>query len=83
MGYFESNDQVHPSNTGIKLLLGTINDKVRIVNDFTKVAFTGPGHYNRGERGMSDTRPKLFAVNNRCLNCYDSSHETSKCNQQL
>ena len=79
MRYFERKDQIHPSNTGIKRLLGTINDKVKIVDDFTKVTFTGPGYYNRGERGMLDTRPKPFAVNNRCLNCYDSSHETSEC----
>ena len=49
------------------------------MNDFPKVTFTGPGYYNRGKRGMSDTHPKPFAGNNRCINCYDLSHETSEC----
>ena len=79
MRYFGQNDQVHPSTTGIKRLIGTINDKVRIVNDFTKVTFSRPGNYYRGKQGKSGTRPKPFAVNNRCLNCYDSSHETFQC----
>ena len=79
MRYFGQNDQVHPSTTEIRRLIGTINDRVRIVNDFNKVTSSRPGNYYHGKQGKSDTRLKPFLVNNRCLNCYDSSHGTFQC----
>ena len=37
-GYYES-DSIHPSTSGVKRLVGTINQEVTIVNDFTKCAY--------------------------------------------
>ena len=36
MGYFGPSDQIHPSVTGTRHILGQINDKEKIVSDLAK-----------------------------------------------
>lgn len=79
MRYFGQGDQIHPSVTGVRRILGTINKKVEIVNDFAKSTFHRPGNNYRMNNGQSGFRQQPFSVNNRCLKCYDSSHETYQC----
>lgn len=79
MRYFGQNDQIHPSVTGVRLILGTINEKVAIVHDFAKSTFQRPGDSYRKNNGLSGFHQPPFNVNNRCLKCLESSHETYQC----
>ncbi|MCG7875883.1 MAG: SGNH/GDSL hydrolase family protein, partial [Candidatus Thiodiazotropha endolucinida] len=92
--FFSEHDPVHPSNSGTKRLLGTMNDLVYIVNDFQKCVFqqssaqsraTVPNYGPRQSRAsVPNYGPRLISYqhqgrNGRCLNCNDPSHSTYEC----
>lgn len=83
--FLNPNDHIHPSKSGVKRILATINEPVKLVYDFEKCVFTRQAYnhpdnrdYTRQDRNRSANQ--LFGENNgRCLNCYDSSHSTYRC----
>ena len=85
MRYIGNYDTVHPSMSGIKRILGTIDRAVGIVNDFDNVVFSvqkrqrtyayrghDSGHF--GEYEQHRQRQPL-----KCVKCGESNHETFQC----
>lgn len=81
--YFSS-DSIHLSQSGVKRLLGAINSKLEIVQNFDKCVFTksvpnsrsGPTSAARNQRNRRQPQPTARA---RCNKCGESNHLTRQC----
>lgn len=79
MRFFNFTDHIHPSNSGIKRILGTINEVIHIVYDFTKCVYPPRAANNyRGNRNVRRTGSTRMD-DDRCLNCFESNHQTHEC----
>ena len=74
-----SNDSIHPSPSGIKRILGTVNQKVSVVKNFDMVVRV----YNQDRRGFQTRRankePRMIANSLKCFKCGELNHETRQC----
>lgn len=83
--FFSDYDPIHPSNSGMKRILGTINDLMHIVCDFQNCVFQRSAskyHQNRNFVPNNSTRMidrSLQRNNGRCLNCSEATHSTFEC----
>ena len=83
---FYSSDSIHLSSSGTRRLLGSINEKLEIVEDFTKVTYRKPA-FRRGHNRSSARhvrRSNLIYPNQdngqiSCAKCCESNHETRNC----
>lgn len=82
---YYSTDSVHLSDSGIRRLLGTINGKLEIVQDFSYCAFSKPAskRYQRTRaapiRRTNLIYPNQDGVQLQCAKCGENNHETRNC----
>lgn len=80
--YF-NNDSIHPSPSGVKRILGTLNRKVSIVQNFDMVVY---GNQGGPDRRRVQSRPNVNDLNLRtirpsmkCIKCGELNHHTQQC----
>lgn len=87
--YISPQDTVHPSSSGIKRILGTINNKLTIVHDFDSVVYVPVagrrqfGHSSRpvNTRNFAYPGQAVYTgqASRKCLKCGEANHETVLC----
>lgn len=77
MRFYNQTDSIHPSDSGIKRILGTINGSIEIVHDFRDCVFLST---QRNQRRDGNEREQFVSVSAlRCLNCAETNHKTHEC----
>ena len=77
MRFYNQTDSIHPSDSGIKRILGTINGSIEIVHDFRDCVFLST---QRNQRRDGYEREQFVSVSAlRCLNCAETNHKTHEC----
>ena len=80
MLFYNQTDSIHPSDSGVKRIIGTINGTIEIVHDFRDCISTYCISTQRKQR--QDEKERAHYVNDselRCLNCSESNHKTHEC----
>ena len=74
-------DSIHLSDSGVKRLLGTINNKVNIVEDFSHCVFTTGKRTGRKPPSRTRTHYQQQADTriSPCMKCGENNHETRDC----
>ena len=72
--YFNSHDSIHPSPSGIKRILGTLNQKVSVVHDFNIVADS-----RRFQPKQHKIDSRKTTQSTKCFKCGEFNHETRQC----
>ena len=74
-------DSIHLSDSGVKRLLGTINNKVNIVEDFSRCVFTTAKRTGRKPPSRTRTHYQQQADTriSPCMKCGENNHETRDC----
>ena len=85
MRYIGKYDTIHPSTSGIKRILGTIDRAVGIVHDFDNVVFSGQtrqrmnGYKGHNSSHFSENEHNRQRQPLKCVKCGESNHETFQC----
>jgi len=86
MRYVSHKDIIHPSASGIKRVLGTINSTIDIVHNFDNAVFSlsdGKRPFHTGARYNPRQHVLRLSQESRsCLKCGEANHETSRCRHQ-
>ena len=90
MRYMSQHDTIHPSTSGLKRILGTINKTVEVVYNFDNIVFTPIAERNQfGNRARGSHKRHLVTVGNigqssrHCLKCGETNHDTVMCRHRL
>ena len=75
-GYYDS-DNIHLSTSGVKRLLGTINEQVTIVSDFAKCAYGRRQGTRPQQNGPQHNRRKQQPYRGRNMNVQDRQNNTN------
>ena len=81
---YYSQDRIHLSNSGVKHLVGTINNHVDIVDSFTDLVFSGRKPTARRSTQRRSIRPTPLQRGtgtkpSPCTKCGEENHRTSDC----
>ena len=81
--YFNTNDAIHPSPSGVKRILGTLNRKVSIVQNFDMVVYGNQGGPNRrrvqNRPNVNDLTLRTTTPSMKCMKCGELNHPTQQC----
>ncbi|MEW8544960.1 MAG: GDSL-type esterase/lipase family protein, partial [Candidatus Thiodiazotropha sp.] len=76
-------DSIHLSDSGVKRLVGTINNRVNIVQDFSWCVFTGKQRSRpltgRIQQMHNSRQRHITKTKTLCTKCGEANHETKDC----
>jgi len=76
-------DQIHPSISGVKRILGTINSAIEIVHSFDSAVFVKKQFGSHSGHSYRRNVVQLGQSSPNCLKCGETNHQTFTCRHRV